>query len=167
METASTVKQHNGLSGQLAAATAELVRTGLADVTKLDDQLLGAVLVRAMDVGDRAVHAAVYPESEIRSMLCSWCASLLLRSPSGARRWRVVHEASCLLWQRYQQRAGGYTAVPFGAFWRGDQPWPEGAERMLANWPGSPCGAVVTWRGPYASEAAQQAARACAVRVSA
>jgi hypothetical protein len=99
---------------------------------------------------DREVHAAVYPESEIRSLLCHWCASLVLRGGGERERWMVVHEADCLLWQRYQQRAGGYTAMPSGELWRADQPWPEG-EVVLSNSPGAPCGAVVTWRGRYAT----------------
>lgn len=164
MEAAITVRRCNGLSPELAAATAELVRARLADVTKLDDQLLGAVLVWAMDARDHDVHAAVYEESEIRSMLCHWCASLLLRSLSGAQRWRVVHEADCVVWQRYRDGVGGYTAVPSGELWHSLTPWPAGAERVLGNHPGSPCGGVVTWRGPYATGDAQKAAEQVAVR---
>src|SRR5258708_29002722 len=149
MNETSKPRLCNGLEPETAAATAELIRIGLADLTKLDDQLLGAVLVWAIDAGDTGVHRPVCLESEIRSLLCHWCSSLLLRSPGARERWRVVHEADCLLWTRYQQRAGGYTALPSGELWRGGTSWPAGASRVLANQPGAPCGAVVTWRGPY------------------
>jgi hypothetical protein len=154
----------NGIEPSTAAATAELIRGGLADVTKLDDQMLGAVLVWTVDTSDHELNRVVYEESVIRSVLCHWCASFALRSFGVTERWRVVHEADCLIWQRYQQRAGGYTALPSGDLWSCDQPWPQGAQFVLVNSPLSPCGAVVTWRGPYASEAAQEAARAQAVR---
>ena len=154
----------NGLDPGLAAATAQLIQAELADVTRLDDQMLGAVLVWALNAKDQQVHAAVYPESEIRSLLCWWCASLVRRSPAPRERWTVVHEAECLLWQRWQQRAGGYTLVPSGELWHGRNPWPAGAERALGNHPGTPCGAVVTWRGPYATQERQQAAEQAAVR---
>jgi hypothetical protein len=60
----------NGLDQGLAAATAQLIQAELADVTRLDDQMLGAVLVWALDAKDQQVHAAVYPQSEICSLLC-------------------------------------------------------------------------------------------------
>lgn len=166
MSKTSTGRPCNGLDPEVVGATAELVRAGLADVTKLDDQLLGAVLVWAIDAADSEVHAAVYTESEIRSMLCHWCVSLLLRSPTTRRRWTVVHEADCLPWTRYAQRVGGYTALPTGELWGPAAPWPQGAERVLTNGPVAPCGAVVTWRGPNATQASQEAAERAAVRKS-
>lgn len=164
MSKAGKSRQCNRLAAETAAAAAGLIRQGVADVTKLDDQLLGAVLMWTLDAKDREVHAAVYPESEVRSLLCHWCASLVLRGGGTRERWTVVHAADCLLWQRYTQRAGGYTALPSGELWRGGQPWPQGATAVLSNSPGSPCGTVVTWRGPYSSRTAQEAAEGAAVR---
>jgi hypothetical protein len=64
----------NGLEDPaLAAATAGLIRAGLADVTRLDDQLLGAVLTWAAGAKDLQVHAAAGLESEIRALLCHRC----------------------------------------------------------------------------------------------
>lgn len=143
---------------------AELIRGGLVSLPHLDKAQLDAVLNFALAVGDRELSAAVYPEVVIRSLLCGWCASLLLRSPAARERWIVVHEAGCLIWQRYTRREGGYTAKPSGVLWRGDQPWPPGAAVVISNTPGAPCGAVVTWRGPYTSGKRQQAAERTAVR---
>jgi hypothetical protein len=157
----------NGLAPETAAATAELIRAGLADLLKMDRQLLGAVLVWDGDERDRDVHSVVLRELILNGLLCGWCASFVLHSRGTMERWRVVHEGDCLVWQRYQQRTGGYTALPSGQLCRWDEPWPKGTDYAMGNMPGAPCGATVTWRGPYASEAAQMAARAQAVRAGA
>jgi hypothetical protein len=164
MDEATEPRLCNGVAPETAAAVAALIRGGLADVQKMDRQLLGAVLVWAQDEHDRDVHSVVLRELILNGLLCGWCASFVLHSRGTMERWRVVHEADCLIWQRYQKRTWGYTAIPSGELCRFDESWPAGTEYARSNAPGAPCGSSVTWRGPYASKAAQEAARAQAVR---
>jgi hypothetical protein len=95
----------------------------MADVTALGDEDLSAALLRAIDEGGGEAHAAVYDESELRSVRCRGCPAQVV-GPTGTtqRRYRIVHEETCPWWLRYQ---AGETQASI------------------------PCGAVVTHRGPY------------------
>jgi hypothetical protein len=131
------------------AAVAALVTAGLIDESTLDDEAVGALLHLSLTEHDQALHAVICREYEIRSLLCADCPSFVI-GPGKAvtRRWWVVHEATCPVWLRYQMNLGGYTALPSGTVISAGDPPPEGTTRLVANRPGSPCGAVVTHRGP-------------------
>jgi hypothetical protein len=136
--------------------TVMLVAAGQTKPSTLDDRLLDAVL--SLDRQDWGLHALVYHEWVIRVLLCHWCAGLGLCSHGTAPRWRVAHEADCLIWQRYQQHTGGETAEPSGALLRLGERGPKGTVGTWPNTPGGLSCGTVTWRGPYKSAAAQEAA---------
>jgi hypothetical protein len=150
----------------LVAMTAELVRAGMVDLPGLGDVMVAALLRYQGFEGDHDLQRRIYDEYEIRYLLCDDCPSLLLGGGLVKRRYRVVHEATCPTWLRYQKRQGGYTAMPSGVVVRPGEKPPPGTTVLLSNRPGNPCGAVVTHRGPYRRPADQEAARASALRAS-
>lgn len=85
-----------------------------------------------------------------RDLQCPDCPSEVL-GPSGAytNRYRVVHAETCPAWIRYQKRLPGYTAMPSGAVVLAGEEAPPGTTVLVSNGPVSPCGLVVTHRGPY------------------